>query len=245
MKSLVASCPTKLIWILLVLFVQITLWVTFYDNRNGLSFINIREDNVELNNLPQESDSQSNVVNYLRHVRLVDNLDGHLGTYNLKRHRKIDYVSDGSHSQPSYVLSFFKNKSHGTYVEFGAYDGEYTSNSLKLEIHNQWRGLLIEPVPALHVKLLDTNRRAMFLDVCVGTKPFPYEASVTLSFDYSKTSIYVLNWSKMVVLIAKIWISIDLHVKWFNWSMTFPKKAKICQAFRLIHVKFPISTYYM
>ncbi len=33
----------------------------------------------------------------------------------------------------------------------------------------------------------------------------------------------------MVVLIAKstyieIWISIDLHVKWFNWSMIFPKK---------------------
>ncbi len=33
----------------------------------------------------------------------------------------------------------------------------------------------------------------------------------------------------MVVLIAKstnikIWISIDLHVKWFNWSMTFSKK---------------------
>jgi hypothetical protein len=46
---------------------------------------------------------------------------------------------------------------------------------------------------------------------------------------YSQTPIYVLNWSKMVVLIVKstqikIWISIDLHVKWINWSMTFPKK---------------------
>jgi hypothetical protein len=35
----------------------------------------------------------------------------------------------------------------------------------------------------------------------------------------------------MVVLIAKstqieVWIPIDLHVKWFNWSMTFPKKSQ-------------------
>ncbi len=22
----------------------------------------------------------------------------------------------------------------------------------------------------------------------------------------------------------EVWIPIDLHVKWFNWSMTFPKK---------------------
>jgi hypothetical protein len=50
---------------------------------------------------------------------------------------------------------------------------------------------------------------------------------------YSQTSIYILNWSKMDVLIAKsceieVWIPIDLHVKLFNWSMTFPKKiAKI------------------
>jgi hypothetical protein len=37
----------------------------------------------------------------------------------------------------------------------------------------------------------------------------------------SCTSMNVLHWSKMVVLIAistyiEIWISIDLHVKWFN-----------------------------
>ncbi len=49
------------------------------------------------------------------------------------------------------------------------------------------------------------------------------------NFQYRRTSIYLLNWSKMVVLIAKstqidVWISIDLHVKWFNWSVTFPTK---------------------
>ncbi len=42
----------------------------------------------------------------------------------------------------------------------------------------------------------------------------------------------------MVVLVVKstqieIWISIDLHVKWFNWPMTFPKNAKLRQALRL------------
>jgi hypothetical protein len=55
----------------------------------------------------------------------------------------------------------------------------------------------------------------------------------------------------MVVPIAistwiEIRISIDLHVKWFNWSMTFPKKsAKNCQALRLtwassfqLHINF-------
>jgi hypothetical protein len=38
----------------------------------------------------------------------------------------------------------------------------------------------------------------------------------------------------MGVLIARstqieIWISIDLHVKWFNWSMAFPKILKKLQ----------------
>ncbi len=43
----------------------------------------------------------------------------------------------------------------------------------------------------------------------------------------------------MVVLIVKstqikAWIPIELHVKWFDWSMTFPKKiAKIWRALRI------------
>ncbi len=52
---------------------------------------------------------------------------------------------------------------------------------------------------------------------------------MNLTKKYSPTSIYRPNWSKMVVLIVrstwiKVWIPIDLHVKGFNWSMTFPKK---------------------
>jgi hypothetical protein len=71
---------------------------------------------------------------------------------------------------------------------------------------------------------------------------------------YSRTSVYVLNWSKMVVLIVKsTYRNLDFHrlkcevvqlpndllkefqkfvkplnvlVKGFNWSMTFPKKFK-------------------
>ncbi len=59
---------------------------------------------------------------------------------------------------------------------------------------------------------------------------------------YSCTSIHLLNWSKMVVLIAKstqieIWISIDLHVKWFHWSMTFPKKLRNFVTLLDLHVK--------
>ncbi len=41
----------------------------------------------------------------------------------------------------------------------------------------------------------------------------------------------------------EIWISIDLHVEWFNWSMTFPKNLQKFVKPLDLHVKFPISTY--
>jgi hypothetical protein len=72
-------------------------------------------------------------------------------------------------------------------------------------------------------------------------------SDVQLGLRYSQTSIYVLNWSQIVVLIAKsnsieIGIPVDLHVKWVIWSMTFAKELQKFVKPLDLHVKFLIST---
>jgi hypothetical protein len=44
-------------------------------------------------------------------------------------------------------LSLYIKDCYGFFVELGANDGIRQSNSLYLERHRQWRGLLIEPIP--------------------------------------------------------------------------------------------------
>jgi hypothetical protein len=44
----------------------------------------------------------------------------------------------------------------------------------------------------------------------------------------------------------EIWISMDLHVKWFNWSMSFPKKLQnLVKPLDLLHVNFPVCSFHL
>ena len=53
--------------------------------------------------------------------------------------------------------TFFKGRTAGTFVEFGALDGLLDSNTLFFERHLGWTGILIEPNPDAF-SLLQTNR---------------------------------------------------------------------------------------
>ncbi|KAA0195001.1 hypothetical protein HAZT_HAZT007856 [Hyalella azteca] len=80
--------------------------------------------------------------------------------------------SDG---QATIVDKFFKQKTHGVFVECGAYDGEFLSNTLFLERFRVWTGLLIEPEPSSFEALKKRHRKALIANSCLSSKPHPSE----------------------------------------------------------------------
>ncbi|XP_069193036.1 protein Star [Procambarus clarkii] len=56
----------------------------------------------------------------------------------------------------------------GVFVEVGALDGEYLSNSLYLERHLGWSGLLIEPYPVSYKQLLSKHRKAYSVNAALS-----------------------------------------------------------------------------
>ena len=58
------------------------------------------------------------------------------------------------------------------FVECGAYDGEYLSNTLTLERHLGWSGLLVEGNPSAIGEILSKHRKASLVPFCASTTNF-------------------------------------------------------------------------
>jgi hypothetical protein len=67
-------------------------------------------------------------------------------------------------SQDLLILYFTQLKKNGFFVEIGAADGFYMSNTLLLEIFG-WNGIIVEPLPTWHEKIKKSNSRVIFEDV--------------------------------------------------------------------------------
>jgi len=57
----------------------------------------------------------------------------------------------------------------GVFVECGAGDGEYLSNSLFFELHRDWTGVLVEAEPNRRRALLAKNRHVRVVGACLST----------------------------------------------------------------------------
>lgn len=94
--------------------------------------------------------------------------------YNLDLGRNVDFtrlqywqrVHQG-------ILDVLRGKRGGFFLEAGALDGYYQSNTFFLERDLGWTGLLVEPNPVFFESLLTRHRRAWATDLCLGTKPYP------------------------------------------------------------------------
>ncbi len=62
-------------------------------------------------------------------------------------------------------LNFQKS---GFFVECGALDGDRSSNSLHLETHLKWAGVLIEMDPYFYAQLIGKNRKAYSINACLS-----------------------------------------------------------------------------
>ena len=68
-------------------------------------------------------------------------------------------------------LKTSKKDTKGFFIEAGAADGEYLSNSLFFEMKYSWTGLLVEPNPNLLSQLYKKYRKAYILPHCLSTEP--------------------------------------------------------------------------
>ena len=79
-------------------------------------------------------------------------------------------LSNSKDNQDYFVLNAFGFKEKGYFVEFGAADGYYWSNTSLLETHYGWTGILAEPIPHW-IEMLKANRPNCHLEPrCVWTK---------------------------------------------------------------------------
>lgn len=72
--------------------------------------------------------------------------------------------------QSPMIDKLLSEKRNGFYVECGAANGEFISNTLFFELNRNWSGLLVEPNFAFFQDLLRTNRKAYAANVCLNTK---------------------------------------------------------------------------
>jgi len=95
--------------------------------------------------------------------------------YNLT-HNNMTNPSEG---QVQSIWNLFENVTTGDlfFVDCGANDGEYISNTLWLEKEKGWNGLLIEADPTTFGKLKTKHRKAWHANLCLSTDRFPKTVS--------------------------------------------------------------------
>ena len=72
-------------------------------------------------------------------------------------------------------MNLFSLQTNGFFIEAGANDGEFLSNTLYMERFLNWTGLLVEAFDNSFNKLMARNRKAYAVPGCLSTKPYPME----------------------------------------------------------------------
>ncbi|KAK2165596.1 hypothetical protein LSH36_48g07009 [Paralvinella palmiformis] len=117
----------------------------------------------------------------IRHIRQFWIIPPFEGPISLQRHKNTFPVPgmDFSQSrQPTIINQLLFNKTEGFYVECGAADGEYHSNSLFYELYHHWDGILIEANPLYFKTILRKKRRVFMLNACLS----PTRRATVLNF---------------------------------------------------------------
>lgn len=76
------------------------------------------------------------------------------------------YSQDG---QDKFIAALLRNKKNGVFVDIGAYDGIFFSNTLHFEKYLKWTGVCVEPNPEIFNQLKH-NRNCTCLNYCINDK---------------------------------------------------------------------------
>jgi len=93
----------------------------------------------------------------------------------LKLAAPLEENIDGEVGQPLDVdrIVFGGELKNGFFLEAGAFDGEFNSDSLYFEMNHGWTGLLVEPHPYAVNEIQDRNRNATVIQTCLATEKKP------------------------------------------------------------------------
>lgn len=104
------------------------------------------------------------------------------------------YYKDFPNCYSIWWYNSYWRKTGGFFVECGAFDGEHGSNTLYMERHLQWKGILIEPDRKSFDKLLAKRRHSWALPVCLATEPHPTQVPwATLNGDNHNRTPYITS----------------------------------------------------
>ncbi|KAK7070977.1 hypothetical protein SK128_026906 [Halocaridina rubra] len=126
------------------------------------------------------------LVSYIRQLHL---LAPSTGPYNLHNPNFSDFSQNG---QSKKIEKILKGKRGGFFVEAGAYNGEELSNTLYLERHLGWTGLLVEPDPWNFWTLRKRGRKSHAVHACLSPSPYPKE----VTFKQSDTMGHIVSGSE-------------------------------------------------
>ncbi|CAL4122681.1 unnamed protein product [Meganyctiphanes norvegica] len=122
--------------------------------------------------------------------------------YNLvEEYPGSEYHPGGSYKCCSWTFynralkDLYKNFPPGFFIEAGALDGEYLSNTLYLERELGWTGLLVEADSDMFKRLVKKNRKAWASNSCLATTPYPIQDTLVkynkpLTDEEKKASIH-------------------------------------------------------
>lgn len=101
----------------------------------------------------------------------------------------------------SILHDLFSGQPPGFFLEAGALDGEFLSNTLQLERRYGWTGLLVEAERESYLALRGKHRDAWSSPACLATKPYAH--TVVLSTFKEKTS-KAKWWSRGAARVEKV-----------------------------------------
>ncbi|XP_066939344.1 protein Star-like [Macrobrachium rosenbergii] len=88
--------------------------------------------------------------------------------YNIYHPEMVHY---SQYNQSEFANKTLNGMEDGFYIEVGASEGEFLSNTLFFERRLGWRGLLIEPLPEIYKLLQRKNRKAYIINAALSTTP--------------------------------------------------------------------------
>jgi FkbM family methyltransferase len=112
------------------------------------------------------------------------------------------------HGQDRFVDEHFRHKRNGTFVEVGAHNGLFLSNSYYLEKERGWTGLCVEANPSVFTELLH-NRPSAINECCAAydrdnvTLPFVMLSGHTEMLSGVKSSYYDDHQARIVKEVAE------------------------------------------
>jgi hypothetical protein len=83
------------------------------------------------------------------------------------------FLHSGQYGQAEAALSELNQLKGGFFVEAGAWDGEFLSNTLLLEAEHGWTGVLVEPNVKAYRQLRARNRKAYSVNACLALDKYP------------------------------------------------------------------------